>query len=205
MSETSPGGIGLVDEFISKYSEDPRKFFRLIESELKENEFELTDTQLQSILKGTVNNSLLTDEFSRYRAASSIYEKENAFKEIRKGLSKGNYVSYHGFLTSLNNRILRPGSSVDSDEFLMDLYSKWLREEQRLGIEIDARLIAFSEVFGNQVNNIDHIVKSMGFDTPNNDLETWRFNVISGLLWPRGEQVRNQHLSFYNPFSDNAL
>ena len=100
---------------------------------------------------------------------------------------------------------MRPGSSVDSDEFLMDLYSKWIREEQRLGIEIDARLIAFSEVFGNQVNNIDHIVKGMGFDTPNNDLETWRFNVISGLLWPRGEQVRNQHLSFYNPFSDNAL
>ena len=89
----------------------------------------------------------MTDEFSRYRGARSINEKENAFKEIRKGLSKGNYVSYHGFLTSLNNRILRPGSSVDSDEFLMGLYSKWLREEQRLGIEIDARLIAFSEVF----------------------------------------------------------
>ena len=76
---------------------------------------------------------------------------------------------------------------------------------KRLEIEIDARLIAFSEIFDVNNNNIDHIVQNLGFSVPLSDLDNWRYNVLSGLLWARGEIIRNQHLSFYNPFNQPPL
>ena len=82
ISETSPGGIGVITEFVDTYSNDPRNFFRLIESSLKENEFELSDIQLQRILK------ILSNEETTL--ASNVYDfrNSNQFSRNQKHLKE---------------------------------------------------------------------------------------------------------------------
>ena len=43
ISEKTPGGIGVVDNFIKSYSRDPRKFYSLVENMFNQNDYELVD------------------------------------------------------------------------------------------------------------------------------------------------------------------
>jgi hypothetical protein len=43
ITEKTPGGSGLIEEFLIKYSEDPRRFFSMVRASLEIGEFELID------------------------------------------------------------------------------------------------------------------------------------------------------------------
>lgn len=55
-------------------------------------------------------------------------------------------------MTAINARILRPGSTPETDKLLLDLIRLWHQEEARLGIEIDAR------VFAHVASNYDQLI-----------------------------------------------
>ncbi len=45
-------------------------------------------------------------------------------------------------MRAINARVLRPGSNQETDKLRLDLIRLWHEEEERLGIEIDARVFA---------------------------------------------------------------
>jgi hypothetical protein len=77
---------------------------------------------------------------------------------------------------------------------------RWQREEARLGIEIDARPLAYA------LSGSDALDQALSISVlpigAGQDRRTWRFNALSGLLWPRGSQARNHALSLRNPHAD---
>jgi DEAD/DEAH box helicase/Helicase conserved C-terminal domain len=200
ISETTPGGTGHIEEFITRYAEDPRRFYSLLSAALHPNEYELIDYQLVEILKGlsgTQANAKLVERVQAFRGAKSASETEKAFGDLRHTLTRQDFVLFHSFATALNNRILRPGTSIDSDQFLFEVLSFWQQEEARLGVELEPRTIAY---FFSHDNKVDDIVTQAGFPLPEGGIENWRFNVIYGMLWPRGATNRRQGLDLYNPF-----
>lgn len=92
----------------------------------------------------------------------------------------------HLVMTAINARILRPGSTPETDKLLLDLIRLWHQEEARLGIEIDARV--FAHVASNY-DQLDRALLHLGLVQPN---PYWRFQVIYGLLWARGNIVRSR-------------
>ena len=50
----------------------------------------------------------------------------------------------HPVMAALNARVLRPGSSPQSDRMLRGLVDDWEARGDRLGIEIDARVFAYA-------------------------------------------------------------
>lgn len=101
----------------------------------------------------------------------------------------------HPVMTAINARVLRPGSTPETDKLLLDLIRLWHQEEARLGIEIDARVFAY--VTSND-DQLERALLHLGLVQPN---PHWRFHVIYGLLWARGNIVRSRALSSYNPFA----
>ncbi len=77
---------------------------------------------------------------------------------------------------------------------LLDLICLW-HEEERFGIEIDARVFAY--VLSHD-DRLDRALLHFGGVQPN---PYWRFQMIYGLLWARGNVVRSRTLSSYNPFA----
>ena len=63
-------------------------------------------------------------------------------------------------------------------------------------------MIALTEVLGDTKSEISTIMSFMDLETPDHDEANWRFNVVSSFLWGRGDIVRNQNLSIYNPFNN---
>ena len=92
-----------------------------------------------------------------------------------------------------------PRLSGDSDAFFLDAVRLWNAEEARLGVELDARLLAYRLA---RSDDIDSALGLAGIDAPTVNPDQWRFGVIYGLLWPRGPQIRQSGLRVYSPFAE---
>jgi hypothetical protein len=103
-------------------------------------------------------------------------------------------------MTALQARVLRPGTDEHFDAELAAILEQWKREEERLGIEIDLRVMAY--VFGRH-RNLAQVLPFL----PEANLEDpqWRYQAYSSILWPRGNVVRSQKLASWNPFATVTL
>lgn len=200
ISEMMPGGNGQIEEVKNQYVEDPRRFFSLMTAALRDNDFALSDFQLRRFLTAVVEGDSaepLPAATRRFRQAAGSEESHAAFTALRHALAEEGFVNFHGFLVALANRILRPGSSGDSDAFFLEAVRLWNAEEIRLGVELDARVLAYRLA---RSDDIDAALGLAGIDAPNANADQWRFGVIYGLLWPRGAHIRQSGLRTYSQF-----
>ena len=205
ISEMTPGGNGQIEEAQRQYVEDPRRFFSLMTAALRDNDFSLSDYQLGRFLASVVegdSDGPLPTATRAFRHASGAEESNTSFAALRHTLAEEGFVTFHAFIVSLANRILRPGSSNDSDAFFLDAVRLWDAEEARLGIELDARVLAYRLA---RSDDIDAALALAGIDPPTVNPDQWRFGVIYGLLWPRGAHIRQSGLRPYSPFADLPL
>ncbi|WP_264177863.1 protein DpdJ, partial [Methylophaga pinxianii] len=202
ITETSPGGVGAIEEFFALFNEDPRIFYSLIESELQPNEYFQTDFQLRRLLSTLSNeqdNTKLREAITNVRKSDSSYKTEQAMVTFRRELADSGYVLYHGFISAITTRLLRPGASDELDSFLNDLVLNWEHFEENLGVDLDGRSLAY---FYSRNDEIDQILLSVGLTLPEMEHRaSWRFNTVYGLLWRRGREVSRVGLEPYNPFN----
>lgn len=201
ISERAPGGNGCVEEFMRCYAEDPRRFFATVRAALESSEFELIDQQLNRLL-GTLlteeTPSLVRECVRRFRASETHGDMAQTSKELRLALVREGFSVFHGFLTSVGTRILRRGAGTTTDAFVARSIQQWDAEEDRLGVEIDLRIMAYCL---SQVVDIDEVAREAGIPV-GQDLGAWRMSTIYGLLWARGRQIRHSALQVHSPFAE---
>lgn len=205
LSEPTIGGGGIVEEFSRRYAEDPRRFFRLVESALSPSDFEVVDSELSRALDLAVDDSAVRALLVQLRADSSHQQTQTALQALIGALVERGVAVSHPVAAAMNARVLRPGSTHDSDRFLRDLIVRWRSEEERLGVEIDARVFAFGASASEEAEQLVE-----GLPPGGGGRRQWRFATIYGLLWPRGAAVRANALRAYNPYhphppTDRAL
>lgn len=205
-TERNPGGNGLIEEFMCRYAEDPRRFFATVRANLGMSEFELIDHQLGQIVTVLANDDGNGDSKSaelvrKFRRAGSQEEMARSFKSLRRSLILEGFSPFHGFLVALGNRILRPGSGAATDTYLSRVLVQWQSEEKRIGIEIDLRVMTY---YLSQSDEIDRVISDLGIP-PVGDRTAWRNGAISGLLWPRGQAIRRSALHMRDPFAELPL
>jgi hypothetical protein len=205
-TERNPGGNGLIEEFMRRYAEDPRRFFSMARANTGMGEFEIIDHQLINIFKTLAEdedscNSESAEFIRKFRASDSQEKMASTFKSLRHSLLKEGFSPFHGFLVSIGNRVLRPGSGPATDQYLSKALETWQAEEERIGIEIDIRVMIY---FLSQSDEIDRVVTDVG-GVPLGDRGSWRSSAIGGLLWPRGQAIRRTNLLMRNPFTELPL
>jgi hypothetical protein len=195
ITEEALGGAGVVEEILRRYADDPAMFFRLADAALDPSDFELVDSEVTTFLALTAGDAELQRVLASARVASSHRDLARAVEALRGALDARGLVASHAVMSALQARVLRPGSSAATDALLHRLISAWRSDEERLGIEIDARVFAFIASAGADFGDaLSHIGPVYHQDA------RWRFRVIYSLLWPRGHAVRARALASYNPF-----
>jgi hypothetical protein len=193
ITEKTPGGSGLIEEFLIKYSEDPRRFFSMVRASLEIGEFELIDYQLNVFTeKLNIPNSPINTSVQDLRIALT----DSSYRDLRKTLINEGLSPFHGFMVSLNNRVLKSGSNSGTDKYIFNSIQKWDKEEIRLGIEIDLRVISY---LLSQEDEIDSLVGDLD-SADGEQITSWRMSAIYGLLWGRGREIRATPLLVRNPF-----
>lgn len=196
ISENSSGGIGVIEELISRYGENHKRFWGLVQSALEITESELVDKQLRKTINLVNDDESLMNCFEKIRERKTL-DLDKHLEDLKIILNNNGINIYHSFMSSLNNRILRPGSDSKSDEFIIETLDFWNKEEDRLGLEIDLKIISYCI---SKSKDLDSIFNYDIENDYNSNIEYLKYNIIYGLLWPKGREVRQPYLSIYNPF-----
>jgi hypothetical protein len=201
VSESTPGGNGQVEQILAEIAQRPERFFRLVEASLRASEFETIDSQLRLLLAaigGNPRDRALAAMVADVRGALDVATTEAAFHRLRQGLIGKGQVLFHGYLVALSSRVLRAGMPSGVDAIISDVLVKWDALEARLGVEVDARVVA---ALSGTDTRLDDAFRLSGFDLPPVISQTWRYNVIYGLLWARGHALRAGLLPLYSAYS----
>lgn len=136
------------------------------------------------------------------RTASSTGAAQVALAGLRQFLAERGHAVFHGYVSALSNRLLRPDSPPELDSLLAEVLETWNGLEERLGLEVDARVVC--AVFS-QDSRIDAAFASAGFPLPTQQIETWRFSILLGILWARGHALRTSALRVSERFSNEPM
>ncbi|CAM2923530.1 protein DpdJ [Saccharomonospora xinjiangensis] len=188
LTETGVGGVGVVERLAEFYAQDPARFWSLVSGALKPNESENADAALTRLVECVTADpgSAAAREVAGMRAAKSAHDSEKALHDLLDAWADLDGPVTRTSVAALSIRLLRPGSSSQTDRAAADLISAWSALEERLGVEIDARVLAYA-------------VGSGRLKIGSGGTRLTADQVFS-ILWPRGAQVRNQHLTNYQPY-----
>lgn len=202
ISEDVMGGSGVIEALQREYISDSRRFFLLVEAALAPSDFEVVDAQLTRIVALTQNESDVQNSFDAVRTAESNQTLAQARRDLMETLQGHQVVVTHPVMTSLTARLVRPGSSQETDELLARLIERWDAEEENLGVEIDARIFAYLAAVDSAFKTkLESILAGISSGAGDEDLQK-RYSVLYSLLWPRGAVLRERALDSYNPYTN---
>lgn len=205
ISEVNPGGNGIIEQVVETMATRTDHFYRRIEAALGPSEFEQIDIQLQDYLRkigGSAPETAWIDTTNVVRSATSTQEAQTSLLSLRQFLASQGHAVFHGYVSAVSNRLLRPNSPPDLDRLLAELLQAWDALEARLGVEVDARVIC--AVFS-QDSRIDAAFAASEFQVPTDQLVTWRFSMLLGVLWARGHGLRSHALPVTERFAETPM
>lgn len=190
VSETEIGGLGLIEEFQRGYATDPRRFWESVAALCGDGEYDDLDSSMEWAVRQLVEpSSALAAAVTGYRTATSSAALDAAAREIRKVLEENDGPPSHLLMSTLGSRILRPGATAGTDEATAFLLETWKATEVDLGVEVDARVIAFhaaTGAFGRSIAPLDA-------------------DSAYAALWLRGPAARNGVINDWQPYAQNRL
>ena len=115
VKESAPGGVGQIEDFVLKYSDDPRRFFDLLSFSLSQNDLQSADKALVSfidLLTSSVDQDL-REIVNKIRTTVGNERQSNLQRDLHKRLNEVGLGPFH-VNVALNNRILRYSSQSRS-------------------------------------------------------------------------------------------
>ncbi|GAA2505939.1 hypothetical protein GCM10010406_48200 [Streptomyces thermolineatus] len=189
ISETSEGGLGIIEALAHRYGEDPSRFWALVTAALRPNAYEHTDRRLTGLLQHVTQeepSGELAQAMAQVRAATSADTAREGLERVHKAWAALDGAPRHADVAALATRLLRPGSDKTTDATAWALIQAWDGLEEALGVEVDARVLTYAAGSGKLP-----LPRPLSADQ------------AFSMLWPRGDQARNHHLESYQPYRDN--
>jgi hypothetical protein len=155
------------------------------------SEFEVIDQQLRGFIRriGRDDPDLeLLGRVQAVRHSETTQQAQEAIAALRRQLALIGHSVFHGYVAAMANRVLRPGTPDDLDRILAQFLDTWAQLEQRLEVEVDARVIC--AIFS-QDARIDAAFAGAGLELPPpSQRQVWRFSMLMGIIWARGHALR---------------
>ncbi|MDX3106013.1 protein DpdJ [Nonomuraea angiospora] len=196
LTEATIGGGGFIEALAARVRPDPRRFLRLIMRAVQPSTNELVDAHMRRVVRYATDRNDWLNLIADFRGSETQAERVQNLNRIRAELrNAGIYGAEQAVVSSLANRLLRPGSSEDTDQALRTLIDEWETQEQRLGVEIPLRTWAY---LMHHRHDLD-----AGLNLSMNSSDRQRIDAIQSVLWPRGWAVRSDALQSWNPYAEN--
>ena len=190
LSETAIGGLGLLESLHREYGQDPRRFWDAVGRACSPTDAEEVDESMrQALTKLVTAGTPFSTAVTTFRNAEGVAAMDSALQQIRDIWTESGGPPNHLLVSTFAARFMRPGSNPANDRVVCNLVTAWVDSESRLGVEIDARTIAYQASEG-----------TLGFD-----LNSLSVDSAFSMLWLRGAQARSQRLDHWHPYRQNVV
>jgi ATP-dependent Lhr-like helicase len=183
LSEKEEGGGGIITEFERKYFDDTLGVLNTFARTMQVGTYEQLDVDLTALLEKRFSNIPIDSAFDKVRKANNYTERLTSIKSLRSVVVESGFDFSHSFSAVLFSRILKANSSQRTDEILLKHLKRWAELEEKVELELPINITAAV------------IAATEG---PPNIFK--RACEIQSVMWPRGSDVRQEALPFYNPF-----
>lgn len=148
VTEKSSGGIGQIERIVHAIRRRPRRFLDAAEFALARCPRADRATDVWAILSASLREAAngggdLSASFESWRGAVGFAEQEVAKTSIRSAIVSNGVIPSRGTIVSLASKLLRPGSSPESDQLMHDLNRRWQDAGRDLGMSIPLRTFAY--------------------------------------------------------------
>ncbi len=188
LTEEDSGGAGIITQIQDMVSEDPLEFLNIFAKQVESSEYEQLDTDLTGLLRVYDSNVKVKASIKQVRDAMCLSERISANHQLKNTLTKEGFHYSHSFASVLHSRILKAGSSVMTDTNLIGYLVDWGKLEEKTSLELPVNIAAFVLAYAKHDSSVD------------NERIFNESCAIQAVLWPRGAQLRQSGLQFYNPF-----
>jgi hypothetical protein len=194
ISELAPGGNGHVEQVQRVLLEDPKRFARLLDGVLEDNEYERLDRDIGRFLE-------LDLEIAEVRSGSDAMRRAwdqghaavaEAFGHLRVATAAADAEFARPAWTTIVNRMLGPGAHADLPSTVRRLMAKWEAVESAVSLEVPTR------VFGALC--ADDEALDPVFRLYDNPSRYRRSRAIGSFFWPRGGAATRIQLDAGNAF-----
>ena len=207
LTETTLGGTGVVQALAERFASQPGGFLQALEAALSPGDLELAANGLARTVNLATTDSVIADRLAETRKAVGHAERGRARDGLIAAVAQRGVLAGHSWAVAVAARLLRAGSSRQTDQLLCDLLARWDALEVRHGIATGLREYAYiATVLQPDIRDRLEELELIGPAEPSSCL----VQILAGLLWPRGPEVRQHTLQSYNPyrnahFADAAL
>jgi hypothetical protein len=144
--ESASGGLGHVEALVRAIVETPEAFPEGVRQALHFCPREQLAGSLFAFLKALNEEDEagpLRTAVSKIRVAADFKSAEIASEELRQALSISGLDQSRSFVVAILARIIRPGSTFETDRIAYLVNALWRRRSDRLGVDIDASVWAY--------------------------------------------------------------
>lgn len=200
ITESSAGGVGVVDALVNVISSNPTLFFQAIDASTQPSSYEQVVESLEyfitlihkqdDIRALSLEICTIKGHKQRQEALSVLYEKLSTY-----GVSMS-----HAFKVALNTRLLKEGVDHNFFSFIYEIIQWRDNIENSKQIAIDLRLLCFliskQDDFKDKINHLQIVQTTQVTNV---------VNFLTNILWPRAFEARWQVLQSYSPFKQNIF
>ena len=198
ISETMLGGGGVLQEVADAVARDPQSLAQALGSVTAPSDQETVADGLERFLTLIRDDDTLADTVAELRLTQDYIERDTIRVSLHRQLAQHGLLVDHSLSSALNHRLLRSGTSVETDRLFADLLESWRDATRLLGVIIPLRTFAYlsatSPTYRPRLHQI--VTAITGVVVDDTDLAA----VLSGLLWAQPDEVRRRTLETYNPF-----
>ena len=198
ISDTVPGGGGLVEALTRRLTDDPRRFDALVVTAAEPSDSEEVDPSLRRVLELLATSARVSEAARRFRAG--VADRLEAWQSLIACLADGGVPRTHANISALSARVFRPGSGTDSDDLLRLALERWDAIDARAGFAIDHRAVC---AFLAEDDQVADMLKRIVSPAEGRDPRARTQLVLLSLLWARAYARRPETLRTANRFAAN--
>ena len=204
LTETTPGGIGLIQSITIAIAERPRAFTSKLDDLVYHCDREYLAMQLDRLTDLIASDTEdITDAFAAIRSQEDLVGLDTARRQLQSSFKQHGLPVTRQLMVAVNAKYLRPNSSPRSDTLITHLVETWRTASERLGVTIDLRAIAASALRITSVDlQLDLVldeVNASGTLSPDK-----RYNLLQSLLWLTCHDSCQDCLGYWSPYGDIA-
>jgi hypothetical protein len=193
LSETSPGGNGHVEQIHRVLLEDPKRFARLLDGVLEDNEYEQLDRDVRRFLELDITEPDIRTGCDAVRGAwdQGHTAVAQSFASLRTAIESADTELARTAWTTIVNRMLGPGAHSELLATVRHLIARWDALEETLGAELPTRV--FGAICANDTS-VDVALRLEGSSRYR------RSRAVGSFFWPRGGAASRIQLDAGNAF-----
>ncbi len=200
ISESTPGGTGVLESIAETFAADQRSLFTALEAALAPGDLELTSTNLDRFIKLVNEDDQVAAAANYVRQNHDHARRSTARSELFRLLAQRGVGVHHAFSVALEHRLLRDGMESTGDQLIGELVDLWREYEANLAVAIDLRVFCYLAVIHPDLGpRINAWLSTMNGATLS---RAEVVGVLAGILWPRPAEIRGRSLSSYSPFRE---